>query len=285
MRSPLAFAAATAGGILPGPRVPAVRMCASSGAAQERSPRQVPDTGAVQQPEVVPVDTQTAAQRNTELRVRQHVNPLASYFQRPVALSAHWPADAFANPSLPLCVDVGVARGRWVKAMATRDAGVRNYLGLEIRAGLVSAANALRNRDNFTNLHYLYCNANVSFGDIVSAATLSTTGINLVCFQFCDPWFKSRHAKRRLVQEPIVRQVADALEPGTGQCYMASDVLLLAVEMRERFDGCEDMARDTSLEWTSDGWLEDNPFGVPTERETTVLSKGGAVYRAMFIRK
>jgi tRNA (guanine-N7-)-methyltransferase len=242
-------------------------------------------TKPVEQPAVAPTVLTSAARRNAELRVRQHVNPLAAYFQRPVALEPGWLAAAFAQPELPLVVDVGVARGRWVKAMAERDgAGAeregRNYLGLEIRAGLVAAANAVRDRDGLRNLHYLYCNANVSFGDIVAAAD---GRVALVCFQFCDPWFKARHAKRRLVQAPLVQQVYDCLAATRGQCYIVSDVRTLAEEMRDRFHECAGFVRDDALEWTADGWLAQNPFGMPTERETTVLKKdGGEVFRAMF---
>lgn len=240
----------------------------------------------VEQPVVAPTNLTSAGRRNAELRVRQHVNPLAAYFQRPVALPPAWLDSAFARPELPLVVDVGVARGRWVKAMAARDAelrdveAMRNYLGLEIRSNLVAAANAVRDRDGLRNLHYLYCNANVSFGDIVAAAE---GRVVLVCFQFCDPWFKARHAKRRLVQAPLVQEVCDTLAATRGQCYVVSDVLSLAEEMRERFDECAGFTRDESFEWDREGWLVENPFGLPTERETTVLNKpGGAVYRAMF---
>lgn len=249
------------------------------------SPSHEARTKPVEQPAVAPTALTSAARRNADLRVRQHVNPLAAYFQRPVALPPGWLEAAFARPELPLVVDVGVARGRWVKAMAARDAtgaeeGVRNYLGLEIRSNLVAAANAVRDRDGLRNLHYLYCNANVSFGDIVGAAERR---VALVCFQFCDPWFKSRHAKRRLVQAPLVQQVCDTLAATRGQCYLASDVQSLAEEMRDRFDECAGFVRDDSFEWTADGWLAENPFAMPTERETTVLSKpDGAVFRAMF---
>jgi tRNA (guanine-N7-)-methyltransferase len=244
----------------------------------------------VEQPRVASVAAASAARRNADLRVRQHVNPLAAYFQRPVTLDDGWLVDAFEHPERPLVVDVGVARGRWAKAMAGREreggAGVLrsgaacNYLGLEIRAGLVAAANGVRDRDGLRNLHYLYCNANVSFADIIGAAD---GRVALVCFQFCDPWFKARHAKRRLVQAPLVAAVAGALAASRGRCYVASDVRALAEEMRDRFDECGALVRDDALEWDGDGWLVDNPFGMPTEREVTVLNRpGAAVYRAMF---
>jgi tRNA (guanine-N7-)-methyltransferase len=235
----------------------------------------------VAQPEVIPTTAASARARNDALRVRQHVNPLATYFQRPIALPEDWYTAHFASTAAPLTIDVGVARGRWVRTMAVKHPDM-NYLGLEIRAGLVAGANALRDRDQLRNLHYLYANANVSFANIVRGVPDGSV-LHLVCFQFSDPWFKTRHAKRRMVQEPLVRQVADALRAGSGRCYMATDVGTLAVEMRDLFDQSQDFERDAGLAWTSDGWLRDNPFGVPTEREIAVTSDPDSqVYRAMF---
>lgn len=235
----------------------------------------------VEQPKTISTSLVSSRARNTALRVRQHVNPLAHFFQRPVETDG-WLESAFEKPELPLVVDVGCARGRWVKQMAEADKS-RNFVGLEIRSELVAAANGVRDRDRVGNLHYMYCNANVSFQDIVSSAE---GRVAMVCFQFCDPWFKARHAKRRVVQEPIVEQVAEALQPTGGQCYVVSDVLALAEEMRNRFDDCPGMTRDENYAWGEDDWLVENPFGIQTEREISVLRRPElAVYGAMFTSK
>jgi tRNA (guanine-N7-)-methyltransferase len=139
----------------------------------------------------------------------------------------------------------------------------------------------VRDRDALWNLHYLYANANVSFAQIVAGVPRGR--VNLVCFQFADPWFKARHAKRRVVQGPLVDQVAAALQESQGRCYVSSDVVELALEMREHFDACSLLERDDRLKWTAEGWLQENPFGVPTEREIAVMREPTArVYRAMF---
>lgn len=242
----------------------------------------------LKQPTVEPTSARSARARNSDLRVRQHVNPLATYYQQPIALENDWYAKAFDDLERPLVIDVGVARGRWVKKMAAKHPNL-NFIGLEIRASLVAAANAVRDRDGLRNLHYIYCNANVSFHDIVMSTMgnkndMLSSNIELVCFQFCDPWFKSRHAKRRLVQEPLVQQVYGTLRATKGRCYVSSDVLDLAIEMRERFDACDGLQRDERLSWSDDGWLCENPFPVLSEREIAVLSASpeAPIYRAMF---
>ena len=39
---------------------------------------------------------------------------------------------------------------------------------------------------------------------------------------FPDPWHKARHHKRRLIQAPFVRQLAERLQPG-GYMHLATD--------------------------------------------------------------
>lgn len=253
--------------------------------------KSMPPQAPLPQPAVTPTHATSSYARNEALRVRQHVNPLAAYFQRPLALDDSWLDAAFDDADRPLVIDVGVAKGRWVHALAMRErekeGAVRgmegcNYLGLEIRSGLVSAANAVRDRDGLGNLHYLYANANVSFGDIVAGMS-DRGGVRMVAFQFCDPWFKARHAKRRMVQAPLVEEVRDVLRSsGGGQCFIVSDVKELAEEMREKFGDADGFDRDEGLEWDEEGWLKENPFGVQTEREVAVLKKNLHVYRAMY---
>ena len=60
------------------------------------------------------------ARQAARVRVRQHVNPLKAPLVAPVQLPA-W-HEIFADPSLPLCVDVGSASGRMLLALAAASA-------------------------------------------------------------------------------------------------------------------------------------------------------------------
>ena len=74
------------------------------------------------------------------VRVHQHVNPLSPHYkQEPMPVDL---ASVFADPSLPLHIDIGCARGRFILRMAELDAK-SNYLGIEIREPLVTEANRL----------------------------------------------------------------------------------------------------------------------------------------------
>lgn len=65
------------------------------------------------------------------VRTRQHVNPLKASLMAPVS-PPKW-EDIFADPSLPIVVDIGSGSGRFMMMLAKRNTGSCNYLGLEIR--------------------------------------------------------------------------------------------------------------------------------------------------------
>jgi len=205
------------------------------------------------------------------VRVRQHVNPLASKFQTPTA-SPEW-EKIYIQQNLPLHLDIGCARGRFVLKMAQVEPNW-NFLGLEIREPLVVEANRIRDEMGLTNLHYLFANVNNSLISLLS--TLPQDSLQKVTIQFPDPWFKNRHAKRRVVQPELVTELAKYLAVG-GVVFLQSDIEFVAVEMCDRFDehpAFEKLGTTT--------WLAQNPLPVPTEREIATQNKGEPVYRALF---
>lgn len=206
-------------------------------------------------------------------RVRQHVNPLAKKYQTP-ANPVEW-EKVYPQLNQPLHLDIGSARGRFLLSMAQLETNW-NFLGLEIREPLVIDANKLREELGLTNVHYLFCNVNNSVSSLLSSLPNKT--LQRVTIQFPDPWFKNRHAKRRVVQPELVAELANYLALG-GTVFLQSDIKFVAEEMCDRFTEHPAFVR------LGDGeWLAENPLPVSTEREEYVLSRGEPVYRALFTR-
>ena len=201
------------------------------------------------------------------VRVHQHVNPLAPFYRqapKPIEISK-----VFADPERPLLLDIGCARGRFLLRMAEAEPSW-NYLGVEIREPLVNEANRLAAEAGLTNLHYSFCNAMLWLDRLLEEIPTGT--LQTVTIQFPDPWFKKKHAKRRMVNQEMVDTIARHLAPG-GKVFVQTDIEFLAEEMFDLFRA-DDRCREIEV--------ASNPIPVKTERERAVEDKDLPVYRALF---
>lgn len=204
------------------------------------------------------------------VRVHQHVNPLAPYFRfdpEPLSLS-----EIFIDESKPLFVDIGAARGRFILKMAEADRS-QNYIGIEIRQALVDEANRIARENDFGNLHYVFCNAMISIGKLF--ANVPAGLVQTVTIQFPDPWFKRKHAKRRMVTPELAKDVVEILAPG-GTLFIQTDIDFLAEEMFVIFREFSQLEELGTI---------DNPMPFKTEREEAVEQRGLPVFRTRFIKK
>ena len=205
-------------------------------------------------------------------RVRLHVNPFKKTYLEPVKIP-DW-HHIYADPSRPLLVDLGSARGRFLWRMA-QERPEWNYLGLEIRKALIEEANAWRDRDQLTNLHYLFCNVTHALDEVL--ASLPEGTLREITILYPDPWFKKKHHKRRMVQPEVVNTIARYL-PVEGKVYLMSDVEEVAQYMANLFEKHPAFLRKQPL------WLPENPLPVASEREVAALRLGRPVYRTFFVR-
>lgn len=203
-------------------------------------------------------------------RIRQHKNPLS--FQAPVAVP-NW-SEVFADPSLPLEVDVGCAHGDFLIARAQLEPDC-NYVGLEIRQPMVDRVNGKLARAGLHNVRLVCCNANTSWEDLFRGLVLRRVYVH-----FPDPWFKKRHHKRRVVTPRFVDQVASSLPPG-GEFRFMTDFEDYAVEVAAQF------REDTRFENRyGAGAYAPREEGFPlTHREEWHSSQGDPVYRYVWLRR
>ena len=201
------------------------------------------------------------------VRVHQHVNPLSPFYRqapKPVDIES-----VFADADRPLLLDIGSARGRFLLRMAEAKPQW-NYLGVEIRHPLVDEANRIASEEGLTNLHYTFCNAMLWLESLIG--NLPPGILKAVTIQFPDPWFKKKHAKRRMVNEEMVDTIAKHLVR-EGRVFVQTDIEFLAEEMFDLFRADKRFAEVATVT---------NPFPVKTEREKAVEDKGLPVYRSLF---
>ncbi|CAI8608327.1 unnamed protein product [Vicia faba] len=217
------------------------------------------------------------------VRIRQHVNPLSSSFATPAQVP-DW-NQVFADPGLPLMVDIGCGSGRFLMWLAKRTPEVRNYLGLEIRQRMVKRAELWVKDLALDNIYFLFANAPISFKQLVESYPGPLQLVSILC---PDPHFKKKHHKRRVLQKPLVGAIVDNLTPG-GQVFIQSDVVEVALDMKNQFDEVDALSHIDALNpailCDREGWLLSNPMGIRTEREIHAEFEGAKIYRRLYEKK
>lgn len=262
---------------------------AAAAAGESRDEPRPPQPNDREETVVSPWAQARSREGQNKARFRQHVNPLARRFQMETELPEGWPRGAFDDPSLPLHLDIGCGKGGFLLELAAtrrqeQAEAQMNYLGLEIRPNVARHAQGRVARYNLTgSLDFIGCNANVDLQRLLGLYQENGGGsIDFVSIQFPDPHFKAAHAKRRVVTQGLVVTLADFLAEGK-EVFIQSDVKELFDDMREKFReyGAE-LFVDTVEDF--DKFLPNNPVGIPTEREISVLDQDLPVYRTIFRR-
>ncbi|XP_058104130.1 uncharacterized protein LOC131248094 isoform X2 [Magnolia sinica] len=218
------------------------------------------------------------------VRIRQHVNPLSSSFMVPVQ-APNW-KEVFKDSTLPLMVDIGSGSGRFLIWLAKRFPESKNYFGLEIRHKLVKRAQFWVKELGLKNISFMFANAAVCFEELVSTYPGPLVFVSILC---PDPHFKKRHQKRRVLQKPLVDSISKNLSLA-GQVFVQSDVLEVALDMRNQFDARPDEFEhmdglDPNILCDPEGWLLSNPLGIRTEGEIHAQSEGAKIYRRMYQKR
>lgn len=136
-------------------------------------------------------------------------------------LPAPWdPGKVFGadRADAPLEVEIGSGKGLFLRGAAAASPG-RNYLGVEIAYKYARYLAACLVRDGQTNARVL-----AGDGARLLSAVLPDASVAAVHVYFPDPWWKKRHAKRRLmVNPPFLAAIGRVLAPG-GELHFWTDV-------------------------------------------------------------
>jgi tRNA (guanine-N7-)-methyltransferase len=126
-----------------------------------------------------------------------------------------WAAKVDFKP--PIHVEIGSNRGRFLLELAKNNAGC-TVLGIEIRKKFAQELQSVIRDRRLDNAFALGADALVALPLLFEDASLES-----VYLLFPDPWWKMRHAKRRLFTLEFLDLVADKLRVG-GQLVVKTDV-------------------------------------------------------------
>jgi tRNA (guanine-N7-)-methyltransferase len=130
-----------------------------------------------------------------------------------------WPVDwpELFGADRPLILEIGFGRGTFLLHLAHQNPGA-NIVGLEISNRCLVAAENAATREKLDNIRIIHSTAETALHHLFQPASISQIHIN-----FPDPWFKSRHSRRRLMQRDTLDLMVNRLHPG-GLLYLATDI-------------------------------------------------------------
>lgn len=190
------------------------------------------------------------------------------FIDHPAVLSGRW-ANVFDDPALPLRVEFGCGKGGFLARQSLAEPGY-NYLGVDIKSEMLvvakrtiekSRSEADRPTDNIRLAAY----------DIerIGSVLLHEDAVDRIYVNFCNPWYKSGHAKHRLTHPRQLIQYRDFLRTD-GEIHFKTDDLLLYYDSLRYFE----MTGFEIKFSTEDLHAQTDIMPVMTEHETMFSAKG-----------
>lgn len=176
--------------------------------------------------------------------------------------------------SLPLVFEIGFGMGDASAKIALHLPEV-NFLGCEVHEPGVGSLLKLMGEHDIGNIRILQHDAVEVLEHMLAPSSLA--GIHVF---FPDPWHKTRHHKRRLIQPPLVAQLAGKLRPG-GYLHCATDWEPYALQMLEVLSA-EPLLRNRSTR--SDAYADRPAYRPLTKFENRGLRLGHGVWDLVFER-
>ena len=167
----------------------------------------------------------------------------------------------------PLHVELGTGKGDFISQLAERNPEI-NYIGIEMQQDVLYSAAKKIAAMELKNVRLLVFDIN-KIQDIFAPGEVGRFYIN-----FCDPWPKKRHAKRRLTHVGFLEKYRGLLKEG-GEIHFKTDNRPLFDFSLEQFEEAKLTVRDVSF----DLHAENRPDNIMTEYERKFSGFGEKINR------
>lgn len=167
----------------------------------------------------------------------------------------------------PIYIELGTGKGNFISQMAIQNPGV-NYIGFELQEGVIYYAAKKVRAAQVENVALVKMNIN-EITEVIGEGEIDRIYIN-----FCDPWPKARHAKRRLTHHNYLAKYRKLLKDG-GEIHFKTDNKDLFTFSLEEFELIKCPLKNVSFNLHKDNF----PGNVMTEYEEKFSSKGNPIYR------
>ena len=172
----------------------------------------------------------------------------------------------------PTILEIGFGMGETTEkiALARPD---DNFLGVEVFNAGVGALLKRIEASSLSNIRIIQHDAVEVLRDMLAPQSL--VGVHIY---FPDPWPKTRHHKRRLIQPPLVELLASRMAPGA-YIHCATDWQHYAEQMLAV------LSAETSLQNSCEGFAPRPDFRPLTKFENRGLRLGHGVWDVIFTKR
>ncbi len=191
----------------------------------------------------------------------QHIN-------QPENSKNHW-KNIFPNPKLPFHLEVGCGKGGFLAQHALRESST-NFLGMDMKSEMLVVAKR--------TIEQTYAQAEMPLDNIaITTHHVEHIGnvlgegdeVQRLYINFCNPWYKSGHAKHRLTHPRQLIQYRHFLHP-EAELYFKTDDDRLYEDSLRYFSLCA-----FHLVWQSEDLHKNEPsWNIRTEHEQMFAEKG-----------
>ena len=247
---------------------PAPEHAAAASPAAARSPDGTPPPG-VAYPKTIKSFVRRAGRTTTG-----QAKAFADFGPRFILPYAAAPLDAPAafGREAPLILEIGFGMGE-ATAHIARVRPEDNFLCCEVHEPGVGALLKRIGEQGLQNIRILQHDAVEVIDHMLAPASLS--GVHVF---FPDPWHKTKHNKRRLIQPPLVAKLAARLRPG-GYIHCATDWQPYAEQMLQV------LSAEPLLTNTAAGYADKPDYRPLTKFENRGLRLGHGVWDLVFQRR
>lgn len=174
----------------------------------------------------------------------------------------------FFHNENPLHVEVGTGKGIFISTLAQQNPGI-NYIGMEYMQDVIYYAARHAAEKKLGNIALLRYDVNHIL------EVFDNDEIDRLYINFCDPWPKNRHAKRRLTHPQFLARYKQILTSGGEIHFKTDNERLFSYSLNEFAADRDFQLKNITLD------LHNSEFAgqVMTEYEAKFSSKGMKIFR------
>ncbi len=199
------------------------------------------------------------------------------YVDNPEIKRGKW-RDCFKDPSLPLYLELGCGKGNFISQMASKHKEA-NFIAID----LIDAMLGLAKR----NIEKTYNEKNMEIDNIyitrfdierINLIFSKEDHIDRIYINFCNPWPRGKHHKKRLTHTKQLQKYKEFLKSGA-KIYFKTDDDNLFFDSLEYFkqEGFEIVKKTEDLHSEADFWEN-----IETEHEEMFTNQGIKIKAAIF---